>query len=168
MKTAVMIIGCIGAGKSTLITELAKNDVVVVQIDQCREEEQAYQAYQELKVWKRFEQMLAVPDLVFAECSGTGRYYQDILSRYPGRVIQIKLTCSMETIIYRIRKRMRYGYKWPPVSWSTDVYEVARRQFDYLKSFPSDYEIDTDIMNKNKVLEYLREILKGLDISLKY
>lgn len=159
MKTAVIIIGCMGAGKSTVIAELAKHDVVVVQVDQLREEEQAYQAYQEFNVWERFEQLLAVPDLVFAECSGTGRYYQDIVSRYPGRIIEVKLTCSMDTIIHRIRKRMRFGYKWPPVSWSTDVFTVAKRQFKVLEKYPADLEICTDCIASEAAAELILRIV---------
>lgn len=155
----IVLIGPIAVGKTTLALELAKSGYAVASIDEYREQEQAYLPYREAMAWKKLEAFLHTTQQAVFECSGTGRYFEGILSRYPGRVLLVRLTCSLDELFHRIRKRTRIGYKWPPVSWSTDIFTVTEQQYYALHDQEADLVINTEQLTQNQAVQKIRSKL---------
>lgn len=151
----IVLIGPVAVGKTTLALELAKAGYAVASIDDYREQENAYLPYQEAKAWAELEEFLYETKQTVFESSGTGRYFEGILSRYQGEVLLVRLTCSLDELFHRIRKRFRIGYKWPPVSWSTDIFTVTERQYHALQDREADLVIDTQQLTPDQAVQLI-------------
>ena len=148
-KVLLVIIGNIASGKSTLINTVKERvrGFVFYSIDQYRSQYKAIDPTTDKRAWDLLIKDVSNTERAIVECSGTSKYFDTLINSFSGKVVVIKIECSVKTCIQREKLRIQHGYIKPLFS-SYDIEESIRYIDGKLNDIYSDYSIDGEQSNE--------------------
>lgn len=158
MKTLVVFTGLLGAGKSRQATHLAqKRNWRLLQIDKLRKAMIPCPEYNDEEMHTMYKVMLAVAeawlqlgfDVILDATFSTKAYHmllKEFVARTKVRLKVIHCTCSEETAVKRLKKRMQRG-NLDAADTTPERYFVHKRKFQLLDFCPVK-DLDTERSKK--------------------
>lgn len=136
----IAIIGNIASGKSTLARTIsAAKNYRILKIDDFRKRHnKAGDPRGDRKSWEYLISHIQKGGPLILEATGVGKYFERCLCSYPGPEFIIKVDTPAAECKQNHARRLRKGYKLPPMPWDRPINDVIDRVDILLKDSRAD------------------------------
>lgn len=149
----IVITGNIASGKSTLAKEIKKaTGFQLLSIDDYRKRHNRSNCdIGESQAWYHLIKHIKKGGNLILELTGTGQHYEKCLLHYSGHKIVIMMPTDAETCKKNHLRRMKRGYKMPPMPFENSIVEQIDTVDILLKMVDYDILFDNNISTKELI-----------------